>query len=332
MTRPLLAAYPLAPADPAAERAFYEGVAGLDISGLETPLPPDDGRLADPAWLLQNVAAAHDLLLTCVPTVVHRRTLDRAYGLASTDDAGRRRALLDVRRACDLAAALADRSGRPRVLGIELQSAPGPDGGSADALLRSLAEVQTWERAGARLVLEHCDALVPGQEPQKGFLSLAAEIEAVRALGGGADADAPGIGINWGRSAIEGRSAATPVEHLRDAAASGLLATFVLSGAAGTDGPWGPAWTDAHLPPRGDDPALADAGSSLLGVGEIRESLVAAGIGTGATARATPGARATLLGVKVAPPPRPGDVASRLALAEATLAVVASAAADLGGA
>lgn len=49
MTRPLLAAYPLAPADPAAERAFYEGVAELDIAGLEAPLPPDDGRHADPA-------------------------------------------------------------------------------------------------------------------------------------------------------------------------------------------------------------------------------------------------------------------------------------------
>lgn len=313
MTRPLLAAYPLAPADPAAERAFYEGVTAFDIGGLETPLPPDDGRLADPAWLLQNVAPAHDLLITCVPTVVHRRTLDRAYGLASTDPDGRRRALADVRRACDLARALADRSGRARVLGIEVQSAPGPDGGDGDALLRSLAEVQGWDRAGARVVVEHCDALVPGQEPQKGFLPLADEIAAVGALAG--DADAPGIGINWGRSAIEGRSAETPVEHLRAAADAGLLTTFVLSGAAAVDGPWGPAWTDAHLPPRddgGDDPALANAGSSLLGAPELRDALAAAG----------PVAH---LGVKVAPRPRDGDVASRLALARAVLTAVARA-------
>lgn len=310
MTRPLLAAYPLAPADPAAERAFYEGVAELDIAGLEAPLPPDDGRHADPAWLDQVVAPAHDLLLTCVPTVMHRRALDPGYGLASADESGRRRALADVRRACDLARALADRSGRPRVLAIEVQSAPGPLAGSGAALARSLAEVHEWDRAGARLVVEHCDALVPGQAPQKGFLPLDAEIAAVRLLDAGADG--PGIGINWGRSAIEGRSAATPVEHLRTAADAGLLATLVLSGAAAVDGPWGPAWTDAHLPPRGDDPALANAASSLLGVEQVRAALDAAGAGVH-------------LGVKVAPRPSDGDVADRLALAAATLRVLADA-------
>jgi len=40
----LLGAYAMAPADPAAEDAFYTGIGDIGIGGLEMPIFPLDGR------------------------------------------------------------------------------------------------------------------------------------------------------------------------------------------------------------------------------------------------------------------------------------------------
>ena len=304
----LLGAYAMAPSDPAAEETFYAGVAELGVGGLELPLPLEDAPSLEPSWIARNVRPEWDLLVTCIPTVVGRLGSSPAYGLASTDEAGRGRALRDVARARELALRLADAHGRRRVVAIQVHSAPGPAGGSRDALSRSLALILSWDLAGAQVLVEHCDALVPGQTAAKGFLSIEDEIAAVGTAGAGADR--LGLRINWGRSAIEGRSPRTAVKHVQAAARAGLLRAVVFSGVADTETPWGPAWSDAHVPPRGDDPALAASLASLLGPVEITATLRAAG-------------DVPRVALKISGRPKDADVPARLAVARAALAQVA---------
>jgi len=319
MTTPtdlLLGAYAMAPTDPAAEEAFYAGVADLAVGGLELPLPLQGAPGLEPAWLARNVRPAWNLLVTCIPTVMGRLGSTPAYGLASTDEAGRALAMADVGRARDLALRLADTHGRRRVVGIQVHTAPGPVGGSRDALARSLDELLTWDLAGAELLIEHCDALVSGQVAAKGFLTLEDEIAAVSATGAGSDR--LGLSLNWGRSAIEGRSARNAVGQVQAAAAAGMLRAVVLSGAAATSTPWGPAWGDAHIPLRGDDLALEASSQSLLGPDQVAETLRAAG-------------DVAHVAVKVSVRPRDADVPTRLAVARACLDAVCDAAPTRAG-
>lgn len=314
---PFLGAYAMAPAAPEDARAFYAALAELPLGGLEVPVPPQGADGSRLGWDT-GVHPDWDLLATCIPTVMGRLGERPAYGLASADDDARAHALADVRHAADQAVRLADRDGRQRVAAIQVHSAPGPRLGSPEALSRSLAEILTWDLAGAQVLLEHCDALVPGQAAAKGFLTLADEVAAIgQAVGVSADArgvapaagaDVLGISVNWGRSAIEGRSARTPVEHVTAAAEAGLLRAVVLSGATDADTAWGPAWGDAHIPPRGDDDALAASAASLLDAEAVRTTLAAAGPGC-------------LVAVKVSVRPRDADVATRLAVARASLAL-----------
>lgn len=160
----LLGAYAMAPTDPAAE-TFYAGVAALGVGGLELPLPLEDAPSLEPSWIARNVRPEWDLLVTCIPTVIGRLGSWPAYGLASTNEARCARALRDVARARELALRLADAHGRRRVVATQAHSAPGPAGGSRDAFSRSrsLALILLWDLAGAQVLVEHCDALVPGQ-------------------------------------------------------------------------------------------------------------------------------------------------------------------------
>lgn len=312
MTTPDLyvSAYITAPTDPAAEDRFFDAVADLDLAGLEFALQPEGHRTLEPAWIDAHVPAVRDLVVSLVPTMTARRADVPAYGLASTDAEQRARAIDDVARARDLAHVLADRHGVRRVSAVEVHSAPGPLLGSRDAFERSLDEILGWDLAGAELLVEHCDALVPGQTPAKGFLGLDDEIALVQSFG--LAPDLLGMVVNWGRSAIEGRDTATPVAHTRAVADAGLLRLLVLSGATDADTAWGAAWGDMHIPPRGDHPALAASSASLLGPPEIAATLAAAG-------------DVPRIGLKWGVRPLDADVATRLAVVTATIDQVAAA-------
>ncbi len=82
--------------------------------------------------------------------------------------------------------------------------------------------------------------------------------------------------INWGRSAIEGRSAATPLEHLAAASAAGVLSGVIVSGVATIDGDYGDAWSDTHAPAQ---PTMGCVGepSSLLTLHDAAAFFAAAG-------------------------------------------------------
>ena len=290
--RILISAYAASPAhtrwDAALEQELLPGLCALPgVAGLEIPwlgaLHPHDVP-----WFLRNVPAGAQLSLTPLPWVMRRCAADAAYGLASPDSDGRAAAMADLRRvAADVRRLSSDSDATVSLVG--LHTAP-QRAASADALVRSLDEISSWDWAGAELVVEHCDAAIPGQDFEKGFLSLDDELDAIDR----SDAQV-GLWLNWGRSAIELRDADAVTDQLAAGAESGRLAGLTLSGSSAVDGPYGPAWADAHLPLFSADPASY----SLLDDEHLRTALIAV-------------ADAPWLGVKVSR--MPGDVTAEQVL------------------
>lgn len=248
----VLGAYPASPPPGSAEfTEFHRLLTGLDrVRGLELPTH----QLADPhaRATLAEVCPQHwQHVVTGFPATMLAMLDDPDTGLASPAEPGRRRAVAAWR---EVAEQIADfvAAGGGTVSHVQLHSAP--RGGSTAALGRSLGELAGLDWSGARLVIEHCDAPAADHPAEKGFLQLAEELAVLD--------EHPGIGvlINWGRSALEGRSAETVVEHLRTAREAGRLAGLFLSGVAAVDNPYGAAWTDGHLPMTAMEPAsLMDA-------------------------------------------------------------------------
>jgi len=302
--------------DPAAESRFLGAVSALPgFRGLELPFI---GALHkhDEAWLLRSLQPDWDIVITLLPGTIARMKDDPMFGLASTDDAGRRKALSFTAQAREAVARLNDREGRRAVLAVEVHSAPRADAGasSVDAFTASLAELASWDWEGARLVVEHCDALVIEHPPVKGFQTLSDEIRAIQDVNAIAGTSI-GMVINWGRSAIEDRLPDAARRHVREVREGGLLSGVFLSGCSATQSRLGPAWADVHLPAAAEgshDPALEPA--SLLTRQRAADVLREAGEVT------DPG----FLGLKVAAP-RTADLNLRIATVARSLTVVRAA-------
>lgn len=298
--RLIAGAYPAAPADPS---EFLDHLAESDlIGGLELPFIDDERR-----WSLDRLPAHWVHVVTAVPATALRARTEPAFGLASTDEDGRREALAVTLAVRDTVARVTQSAGRALVLAVELHSPP-LGSGTADQFARSLEEAAGWDWSGARLVVEHCDAPVAAHPPEKGYLPLADELTAVRAAG----ADI-GVVINWGRSVIEARQPSGAVAHVTLAREAGLLAGVMFSGVA--DQPIGevPAWADAHLAPAPGNPA------SLLTAAHVSECVRAAG-------------EVDYLGVKVRARAGDTDAATRAAGVVEALRMVSAAPRNVGAA
>jgi hypothetical protein len=269
--RHIAGAYPAAPLDPTdhpAQAAFLRRLAeSPHVEGLE--LPYLDQTSAGERWPVDLMPENWEHVVTAVPATAVRSRADPRFGLASTDENGRRDAVDMARGIRDAVERLVQRAGRPTVIAVELHSAP-PVSGSAGQLARSLTELADWDWSGARLVIEHCDAAAGPHPPEKGYLSLDSEIEAITAANERTGAGV-GVAINWGRSVIEARSPQGAADQVARAADTPLLSGIVFSGVAATPIDAVPPWADAHLPPRPLEPA------SLLGEDEIRQTLAHAG-------------------------------------------------------
>lgn len=270
-----------------------EGARGLEVffrGSLHAEGPERLAELLPEGW---------HLVITALPQAIARSAVDPRYGLAAEDREGRRAAVDDIRLLLAEAHRIDEILGRGAVRAVEVHSAPRADAGvlaGADALARSLYELSDAAE-GIPLIVEHCDALVPGRSPVKGFLPLADEQEAVRtASEGGVLA---GQSLNWGRSAIEGRSATTAVEHVRQLTRTGTLSGLMFSGAPDAPGGLGAAWDDLHNPLQVDDP------SSLLDERRVRETL--------AVLDAPTRERMLFLGAKVQDPEDSAELERRLA-------------------
>ncbi len=296
-----------------AEAAYFDGLKRIPtLRGLETPFTGALHRF-DEAWFMDHVDPTWDFVVTCIPGTMGALQSNPQFGLASDSEPGRRAALAFAGEAREAVARLNRRLGRAAVVAVELHSAPSPaiDGvsASAAAFSGSLAEIAGWDWQGARLAVEHCDAFQPGQPCIKGFLGLAAEIEAVLEANARSTGRI-GIAVNWGRSVLETRNPATAVDHIRQLRSAGLLSGLMFSGCGGLASPYG-VWQDTHMP-HAPAPGIEHAAEgSALGEEEISRALAAA----------VPSAL-TFLGVKLAARPDSASIATRVGLSRDLLTLI----------
>lgn len=246
--------------DPMLETAYYQQLKTLpQLAGLEHPFT---GSLHthDDSWFLANIDPSWDYVFTTIPGVMNALGQDPHFGLASTNQAGRQAAIDFMQQANQAIAKLNQHLGRQAVTAIMLHSAPARHKavGSAAALAESLATLLSWDWHGARLLLEHCDTLVPGQLPSKGFLTLEDELTVLAAVNTQYKPVKPmGVVINWGRSVLETRAMQGALQHLQAAKSQGLLQGLMFSGVSDQPTAYG-AWQDSHQP-------IKNGGQVLIG-------------------------------------------------------------------
>jgi hypothetical protein len=269
----IIAGYTAAPVDAQDRLTYYEKLVSVPgAAGLEFGWTPA-AAAADLTGVLDLLPATWSVTLNDITGTFQASVSSPESGLASPDDDGRAAA---VAMAGDLAAsvrAINDRQGRQTVAAVEIHSAPGfgdrvlqPE---AAAFAKSVTEVASMDWDGAQVLVEHCDAFVPGQQPAKGFLRLEAETEALAAVQG----SAIGLSLNWGRSAIELRDADRVVEHVDTALGSGLLRAVTFSGSGAAPTPYGAPWADSHLPFADPDDATYGEPASLMTCARVSDVL-----------------------------------------------------------
>ncbi|AKK05743.1 hypothetical protein CMUST_07045 [Corynebacterium mustelae] len=235
----LVGAYASMPTNLAEQERYYELLAGQEwITGLEIPYP---GQLADPQtrnWLSPHIAKFPDSIITAIPGTMVNVWADDIFGLASPSEQGRARALAFTKEIYQIATTL-------NVSTIAVHSAPTAHCDAA-TFEESMKEILKW--GDKTIIIEHCDSATPHHTPEKGFLSLEEELAVAEKVG-------VQVSINWGRSAIDGRSEHTPIEHITAAQNRGLLAGVIFSGASDRETSYGPAWGDGHLPSSIHEPA-----------------------------------------------------------------------------
>lgn len=315
--RYFVGAYATSPAwstwDPELEREYYQQLKTFsNIQGLEHPfvgtLHPHDEQ-----WFLANIDPHWDFVFTCVPGIMNALGANPQFGIASNDEQGRAQALAFMQKACAAIGKLNSYCGRQAVKAIEIQTAPNQivAPSSAAALRTSLQRMLSWDWQGANIVIEHCDTLIPGQAPAKGFLSLEDEIAVLTELNQ-THAKDMGIVINWGRSAIETRSTQGVIKHITQARNSGLLKGMMFSGASDIDTPYG-IWKDTHMPALPAQKDEIGAEHSLLSESQIHQCLAACDDALNEN---------TIIGIKLGVRPKDAPLTQRLAYNQAALTML----------
>jgi len=233
--------------DKAGEEALYAGLVDMGVAGLEQPFFGTWHR-RDEGWLIGQIHPDWSLVVTTLPGTMDRLAENKHFGLASADAGGRKRALDYIETARLAIEKLHKTLGRRAVMTVMVHSAPRLGGSGAKASLENFAESLTdlrkrdWQ--GATLLVEHCDAAVPGLTPDKGFLKVEDDALAVKLSSGATPA---GLAINWGRSALETRTAEGPLVHIARAVQARLLGGLFFSGVTPSDPEYGD-WRDSHAP------------------------------------------------------------------------------------
>lgn len=255
------------------ETQYYDHLKTLsNIEGLEHPFV---GQLHahDESWFLNNIDPQWSFIFTCIPGIMAAKSNNPSFGIASDDESGRAEAIDFLSKARQAIETLNTHSKRQAVRAIQIQTSPSKNAASSSAtsLKKSLEEISLWDWQGAKIVIEHCDAYVDGQKPAKGFLSLEEEIEAIQACTN----KNMGIVINWGRSAIETRSASGVLDHIKIAKEKGVLSGLMFSGASDKESDFG-MWSDSHMPPATSEQVTLGEKTSLMSEEQIHHCLQAA--------------------------------------------------------
>ncbi len=294
------------------EAEFYNQLKIMPgIKGLEHPFLGEHLHAHDDEWFLNNIDPSWQFIFTCVPGTMGAIGNNPNFGIASDDTAGREQALAFMEKARAAIAKLNAHAGRQVVQAIEMQTAPNKAKASSSAasLKASLETMLDWDWQGARIVLEHCDTLIEGQTPAKGFLTLDEEIEVVKAVNEAHNANI-GIVINWGRSVIETRSTSGAVEHIKQVKDAGVLAGLMFSGVSDQETPYG-AWADTHMPAAKSAEAEIGAEGSLMTEEQIHQCI-----------KVADAKNLSILGIKLGIRPKDETVANRVAYNREALAIL----------
>ncbi len=290
------------------ETQYYDRLKTLtNIEGLEHPfigsLHPHDEQ-----WFLSHVDPKWNYVFTCVPGIMAAKAANHHFGIASDNESGRIEAINFLGKARDAIETLNKHTGRQAVKAIQIQTSPSKSAArsSVESLQQSLEQISQWDWQGAKIVIEHCDTLIANQRAEKGFLSLDEEIKAVQQCSN----QNIGIVINWGRSAIETRSACGVIEHIEKAKEAGVLAGLMFSGASDKDSEYG-AWKDTHMPAAVSDGAICGEPTSLMTETEIFKCLKTADAAT-----------LDILGIKIGIRPYNTPIEKRVNYNEHVLAIL----------
>lgn len=251
----LVGAYASVPSDSSwdqqAEHLFYQQLKkNKRIDGLEIPFTGKLHRF-DNEWFYAQLDDSWCYVVTCIPGTMGELGKDPHFGVASDNEAGRLKAINFYKQANQQIKQLNNHFKKPVVTHIQIHSAPAlntPATSSITALVKSLQELQSWDWHGAKLVLEHCDAQLENQPSEKGFMRLEDEISAITTANLHARHKL-GVSINWGRSAIEARSANGAIQHMELCIKAGLFTGLIFSGASSHSALYG-SWKDSHMPPQ----------------------------------------------------------------------------------
>jgi len=257
--------------NPELERDYFQALAGRsEIIGIEHPFSLDSARYPLD-WLVRNISDHWSMIITTLPVFMGMIKEDSYVGLASHREHERNSAVNVMEQISDYVCKLNQVFNRKVVSAVHLHSFPKNDDVELrcckSALKQSLIDIKKFDWQSAQLNLEHCDAHIPHQAAEKGFLSLEDEIEVLKDVGGF------GIVLNWARSAIEGRSVLTPLTHIEQSQAACLLKGFVFSGCGDDPQSEYGCWKDTHMPPKNfiNSEYLPEGG--LLGRQEIEDTL-----------------------------------------------------------
>lgn len=298
--------------DPKLESEFYNELKKDDkIKGLEHPFLGQSLHAHDDDWFLQNIDPKWRFVFTCVPGTMGALGQNPAFGIASDDEAGREQAVSFLSRARDAIAKLNDHAGKQVVTAIEIQTAPNQSKASSStaSLVKTLETILEWDWQGARVVIEHCDTLVAGQKPSKGFLTAQQELEAIKQVNESKGSNL-GLVVNWGRSVIESRSESGALEHIQLAKEAGVLAGLMFSGVSSVETPYG-EWADTHMPAEKSESVAIGAANSLMTEEQIHLCVQAAGA-----------KELDILGIKLGIRPKDESIANRVAYNAAALEMI----------
>ena len=250
----IVGAYATAPSlalnDKSLERKFYEKLIDSipQIRGLEIPFFGEEIHQFGTNFLLDIINPHWDNVLTCIPGTMTYLSKQPSFGLASDNNEGRRNAIAMYQRVHRTLKMMNDKYGRKSIIAVQIVTAPsiGKTGvkSSIDSFVKSLDQIMSWNWDGARIVVEHCDRFVPDEPFEKGFMSIEDEIKGLLKI---SNLYNIGLTINWARSAIEGRSVNTPIQHLKLASVNRILSGLIFSGVSSNDELYG-EWKDTHMP------------------------------------------------------------------------------------
>lgn len=234
------------------EETYYQHIreAVPQIAGLELPFFGDALHPHDEDFFLKNIDPNWNYVLTCITGNMGLLEQNKHFGLASDNVEGRQAAIDFHERARLACERLNTHCGRQAVQAVQFVASPTipVDGVSASSasLAKAVKDLANRDWFGASLNLEHCDTQNASFPAAKGFMTLEAEIEAIKNVSSTADTSV-GMMVNWGRSAIEHRSVDGPIKHIEALKSAGLLRAVIFSGATDKGGDYG-EFKDTHMP------------------------------------------------------------------------------------